>query len=95
MADSAPPKAKKAKRSVPVIRLSAEERAKQFKDDLYADSRVLFVNFVLTALIIPGTRVDTIKDHLKSTAQRSAPSSPKKSQKGQWQDHLQADKSLS
>ena len=34
MADPAPPRAKKAKRSAPVCQVSAEGRAKQFKEDL-------------------------------------------------------------
>ena len=56
--------AKRARRSAPIPRVTADEWAKQFQDDLYADGGVLFgkicehcINFV---------RVDTIKDHLKS-----------------------------
>ena len=41
MADLAPPRAKKAKRSTPVFRVSAEERAKQFKEDPFLDSGVV------------------------------------------------------
>ena len=35
------PSAKKAKRSAAVLRVSVEERAKQFKEDFYADGGVL------------------------------------------------------
>ena len=41
MADSDPPRAKKAKRSAPVCQVSAEECAKQFKEDLFVDWDVL------------------------------------------------------
>ena len=64
MAESAPPRAKKTKRSAPVSRVSAGERAKQFRDDLYADGGVLFCKY--SAYSVGYTRVDTIKDHLKS-----------------------------
>ena len=64
MADSAPPRAKKAKRNAPISHVSAEQRAKQFKDDLYADGGVLFCKYC--AHSVDYTRVDTIKDHLKS-----------------------------
>ena len=42
MADSFLPRAKKAKRIAPVCRVSADERTKQFKEDLFVDSGVLF-----------------------------------------------------
>ena len=42
MADSATPRAKKAKRSAPVCRISAEECAKKFKEDIFVDSGVLY-----------------------------------------------------
>ena len=58
------PPAKKAKRSVPLMRVTAEERAKQFHSDLYADGGVLFCRFCEHS--IDFTRVDTVKDHLKS-----------------------------
>ena len=45
MAESIVPQAKKAKRNAPLTRVTAEERAKQFKDDLYADGGVLFCRF--------------------------------------------------
>ena len=64
MAESAPPRAKKVKRSTPISRVSAEERAKQFKDDLYADSGVLFCRYCEHS--VDFSRVDTIKDHLRS-----------------------------
>ena len=64
MADSAPPRAKKAKRSAPISRVSAEERAKPFKDDICTDGGVLFCKYC--AHSVDYTRVDTIKDHLKS-----------------------------
>ena len=37
MAEGEAPAPKKAKRSAPVARVSAEERAKQFKEDFYSD----------------------------------------------------------
>lgn len=52
MTDSTQPQEKKAKRSAPLTRVTAEERAKQFKDHLYADDGVLFAAFVNTALIL-------------------------------------------
>ena len=64
MAESITPRAKKAKRSAPLTRVTAEERARQFKDDLYADGGVLFCRFCEHS--IDFTRVDTVKDHLKS-----------------------------
>ena len=64
MAEPAPPRAKKVKRSTPISRVSAEERAKQFKDDLYADSGVLFCRYCEHS--VDFSRVDTIKDHLRS-----------------------------
>ena len=45
MEESGPPSAKKAKRSAPVSQLTAKERAKQFKEDLYADDDVLFCKY--------------------------------------------------
>ena len=56
--------AKRAKRSAPVPRVTADERAKQFKEDMYADGGVLFCKFCEHC--IDYVRVDTIKDHLKS-----------------------------
>ena len=64
MAESITPRAKKAKRSAPLTRVTAEERARQFKDDLYADGGVLFCRFCEHS--IDFTPVDTVKDHLKS-----------------------------
>ena len=40
-----PSSAKKQKRSAPVARVSAEDKAKQFKEDLYADGKVLFCKY--------------------------------------------------
>ena len=62
MTDSAPP-AKKAKSSTPVCRISAEERAKQFKEDLFVDSGVFCR---LCEHSIDSSRVDSVEDHLKS-----------------------------
>ena len=59
-----PSSAKKQKRSAPVARVTADERAKQFKEDLYADGKVLFCKYCQHS--IDYIRVDTIKDHLKS-----------------------------
>ena len=65
MAESAgPPCLKKAKRSAPIRRVTPEERAKQFSDDLYADSGMLFCKFCDHC--VDYIRVDTIKDHLRS-----------------------------
>ena len=53
MDESAPPRAKQAKRSVPLSRLTAEERAKQFPENLYAVMvGYFFVVFVSTVLIL-------------------------------------------
>ena len=46
MEESAPPRAKKAKRSAPLTRLTAAERAKQLPEDLYADGGVLSLSFL-------------------------------------------------
>ena len=56
--------AKRARRSAPIPRVTADERAKQFQEDLYADGGVLFCKFCEHC--IDFVRVDTIKDHLKS-----------------------------
>ena len=64
MAESTMPAAKKAKRSAPLSRITAAERAKQFKTDFYADGGVLFCRFCEHS--VDFTRVDTVKDHLKS-----------------------------
>ena len=47
MAKSIAPQAKKAKRSAPLTRVTAEERSRQFKNDLYADGGVLFLKDLL------------------------------------------------
>ena len=44
--------------------VSAEERAKRFKEDLYPDGGVPFCRFCEHS--VDFVRVDTIKDHLKS-----------------------------
>ena len=54
-----PPSAKKAKRTAPMYRVSAEERAKQFKGDLNADGGVLFCKYCQHS--IDYVHVDTIK----------------------------------
>ena len=56
-----PSSTKKQKRSAPVARVSAVERAKQFKEDLYADEKVLFCKYCQLHSI-DYIRVDTIKD---------------------------------
>ena len=38
-----PPSVKKAKRSSPVHKLTAKERARQFSDDMYEDGGILFL----------------------------------------------------
>ena len=63
MAKSVPPASKKAKRSAPVSRVSAEERAKQF-EDLYTESGILFCRYCKH--IVDYSHIDTIKDHHKS-----------------------------
>ena len=55
---------KKAKRSTPLSHVTAEERAKQFETDFYADGGVLFCRFCEHS--VDFTRVDTVKDHLMS-----------------------------
>ena len=68
--ESAPSSAKKQKRSAPISRLRAEERAKQFSVDLYGDDGVLFCRFCEHS--IDFTRVDTVKDHIKSKKHTAA-----------------------
>ena len=63
MAEMTPPALKKARRSAPASRVSAEERAKQFKD-LYADGGVLFCSYCDHS--VDYVHIDTIKNHLKS-----------------------------
>ena len=58
------PLPKKARRSTPLVRVTAEDRAKQFKTKLYADDRVLFYRYCDHSFDF--TRIDTVKDHLKS-----------------------------
>ena len=64
MADSATLGAKKARRSPPVCQVSAEERAKQFMEDLFVDSGVLFCRPCEHSTDFSG--VDSVKDYLKS-----------------------------
>ena len=64
MAESIAPPAKKPKRSAPLSRLTAQERAKQFSSNFYADGGVLFCRFFNHS--VDFTRLDTVKDHLKS-----------------------------
>ena len=47
-----------------MARVTAKERAKQFKEDLYDDGSVLFCKYCQHS--VDYIRVDTIKDHLKS-----------------------------
>ena len=54
----------KRARSAPVPRATADERAKQFQEDMYADGGVLFCKFCEHC--IHYVWVDTIKDHLQS-----------------------------
>jgi len=55
---------KKAMKSAPVSRLTAEERAKQYSIDFYTDDAVLFCRFCEHS--VDFTRLDTVKDHIKS-----------------------------
>ena len=65
MAESLPPnKTLKAKRDPPAVRVTAAERAKRFKEDLYEDGGLLFCKFCQHS--VDFIRIDTIKDHLKS-----------------------------
>ena len=64
MAELIASQAKKAKRSAPLTHVTAEERARQFKNDFYAGEGVLFCCFGEHS--IDFTRVDTVKDHVKS-----------------------------
>ena len=59
-----PPPTKKVKRLAPAVKCTPEERVKQFPNDLYSDSGVLFCKFCDHS--VDHVRVDTIKDHLKS-----------------------------
>ena len=59
-----PSSAKKQKRSAPMARVTAEESGKQFKEDLYADGKMLFCKYCQHS--IDYIRIDTIKDVLKS-----------------------------
>ena len=64
MAELTVPAAKKAKRSAPLLHVTAEELAKQFKTDFDADGGVLLCRFCEHS--VDFTRVDTVKDHLMS-----------------------------
>ena len=64
MAESAATRAKMANRRAHISRVSAEERAKQFNDDVHADGGVLFCKYC--AHSIDFKCIDIIKDHLKS-----------------------------
>ena len=59
-----PPPPKRGRHSIPVMRVTAEERVKQFPEDLYSDDGVLFCKFCDHS--IDYVRIDTIKDHMKS-----------------------------
>ena len=60
--DFGPPCTKKHKRSTSVKKVPAEERAKQFKEDLYVDGGILFCKYCQHS--VDYVRVDTIKDHI-------------------------------
>ena len=64
MDESAPPQAKKAKKNVPLTCLTAEEMTKQKTCMLIVGC--FFIIFVST---VDFTRMDTVKDHLKSKKQ--------------------------
>jgi len=57
------PVAKRFRRSAPVLKVTAQERARQFPEDLYSDADVLFCK--LCSHRTDYVRLDTIKDHLK------------------------------
>ena len=58
------PVCKKPRRSTPLVRVTAEDRARQFKGELYADGGVPFGHYCDNSLDF--TRIDMVKDHLKS-----------------------------
>ena len=55
---------KRARTSTPSARVTAEDRAKQIKTELYADGGVLFCCYCDHSLDF--NCIDTVKDHLKS-----------------------------
>ena len=63
MAESRAPSANKAKRITAIGRVNAQERARQYKEDMYA---LMMVFFFASSV----STVDTIKDHLKSKKHR-------------------------
>ena len=64
MEELALPRSKKQKRSAPLSRITAEERAKQFSNDFYSDGGIIFCRFCGHS--VDYTRIDTVKDHIKS-----------------------------
>ena len=72
-----PPPPKRGKGSTPVLRVTAEERVKQFPEDLYSDDGILFCKFCDHS--VDYVRIDTIKDHMKSKKHTQ-----RKDQKGSW-----------
>lgn len=54
----------KARRMPPITKVTAAERAKQFSDDFYDDSHVLFCKYCNHS--VDFVRIDTVKDHTKS-----------------------------
>ena len=66
-----PPPAKRGRHSTPVLRVTAEERVKQFSEDLYCDDSILFCKFRDHS--VDYVRVDTIKDEIQiaNTEKRS------------------------
>lgn len=81
-ASSSAPTPKKAKRSAPLSRLTADARASQFPDDFYSDGGILFCKFCDHC--VDFTRLDTVKDHMKSKkhlSRRDAKSRPSSSGK--------------
>jgi hypothetical protein len=57
------------KRNPPVARVTAKERSKQFKDNMYEDGDVLFCKFCQHS--VDFVHVDTIRDHLISKKYRA------------------------
>ena len=58
------PPPKKAKKSTPLSKVTAEARASQFAEDFYADGGILFCK--ICDHCMDYTRINTVKDNLKS-----------------------------
>ena len=65
----AAPAGQKRKRAAVLTNVTASERAKQFKEDFYADDGVMLCRFCQHS--VSYVRVDTVKDHLKSKKHQS------------------------